>query len=74
MIMKERYIVDAKGKPIEVILPLKEFERLRAAAGATDPDAGLALKKKFLVELARQEKKNKRGKPLKDVIKRLDLE
>ena len=73
MATKERYIVNAQGELIEVILPLAEFERLREAAGETDPDAGLTLKKSFLDELARQEKKGKRGKPFKDVIKQLGL-
>lgn len=71
---QQRYIVNAKGEPVEVILPLAEYERLREAAGETDPDAGLTLKKSFLEGLVRQEKKNKRGKPLKDVAKRLGLE
>jgi len=71
---KERYVVNAKGERIEVILPLAEYERLLAAAGETDPDAGLTLKKDFLAELARQEKKGKRGKPLKEVVRRLGLE
>lgn len=75
MAAKERFIVNAKGEPVEVILPLAEYERLREAAGESDdPDAGLALKKSFLDALARQEKKNKRGKPLKAVVKRLGLE
>lgn len=74
MAVKERYIVNEKGEPVEVILPLAEYERLREAAGESDPDAGLTLKKSFLDELARQEKKGQRGKPFKDVVKRLGLE
>jgi hypothetical protein len=71
---KERYIINAKGERVEVILSLADYIRLRAAAGETDPDAGRALKKSFLDELARQEKKNKRGKPFKDAVKQLGLD
>ncbi len=73
MAIKERYIVNAKGERVEVILPIAEYEKLLAAASGTDPDAGRRLKKSFLNELARQEKKGKRGKPFKQVAKRLGL-
>ena len=74
---KTRYVVDAKGKPVEVILPIAAYRKLVAAIGKGDPDAGRPLKKSFGDALMRQEKEyaeGKRGKPWAQVKRDLGLD
>ncbi len=73
---KARYIVDAEGKPVEVILPIAAYRKLMAAIGKGDPDAGRPLKKSFGDALLRQEREyaaGKRGKPWAQVKRELGL-
>ncbi len=73
---KARYIVDAEGKPVEVILPIAAYRKLVAAIGKGDPDAGRPLKKSFGDALLRQEREyaaGKRGKPWAQVKRELGL-
>ena len=73
---KARYIVDATGKPIEVILPIAAYRKLLATLSQADPDAGRPLKKSFGDSLLRQEKEyaaGKRGKPWEQVKRELGL-
>ncbi|MCI0478467.1 MAG: hypothetical protein L0Y55_19670 [Anaerolineales bacterium] len=73
---KARYIVNAEGKPVEVILPIAAYRKLMATIGQRDPDAGRPLKKSFAAELLRQEKEyaaGKRGKPWAQVKRELGL-
>jgi hypothetical protein len=77
MSIKARYIVDADGEPVEVILPIAAYRKLMAAISKSDPDAGHPLKKSFADELLRQEKEyaaGKRGKPWAQVKRELGLE
>ena len=56
MAVKERYIVNDKGEPVEVILSLEEYRRLQEAAGeGPDPDEGLSLKPGVIEELLQME-------------------
>ncbi len=56
MEMKQRYVVDDKGNPIEVILPIEEYLRLLEAAGeGPDDDVGRPLKAGVMEELLQME-------------------
>ena len=73
---KARYIVDANGEPVEVILSIAAYRKLMAAMDAqrADPDAGRPLKKSVRDLLLRQEKEfaaGKRGKPWSQVKREL---
>jgi PHD/YefM family antitoxin component YafN of YafNO toxin-antitoxin module len=73
---KARYIVNADGKPVEVILPIAAYRKLMETIEQRDPDAGRPLKKSFAAELLRQEKEyatGKRGKPWSQVKRELGL-
>jgi hypothetical protein len=74
---KARYIVDANGKPVEVVLPIAAYRKLMTAIGKADPDAGRSLKKSVRDLLLRQEKElaaGKRGKPWAQVKRELGLD
>ncbi len=75
MITQERYIVDAAGHRVAVVLDTAEYERLleeleelrereemRNEAPADDPDEGLTLRADFRAELLQQEADYKAGK------------
>ena len=77
MSTKPRYVVDAKGWPVEVILPIAAYRKLVAAVSRGDPDAGRPLKKTFGDALLRQEREyaeGKRGKPWAQVKRDLGLD
>ncbi len=75
MAAQERYIVDADGKRVAVVLDLAEYERLMAeleelrereemldSEPTRDPDAGRKLKESFVDELLKQEAEYKAGR------------
>ncbi len=63
MATKERYIVDDKGTPIEVILSIEEYRRLLEAADeGSDPDEGRPLKPGVIDELLQMEADHAAGR------------
>jgi hypothetical protein len=75
MAVKERYIVDAQGNRVAVVLDtaeyeemltelqeLREREEMRHYDPARDPDAGLPVKKELLAELLKEEADYKSGR------------
>ena len=77
MSTKTRNVVDAQGRPVEVILPIAAYRKIMAAIEQRDPDAGRSVKKTFGDALLRQEKEyaaGKRGKPWAQVKRELGLE
>jgi hypothetical protein len=58
---KARYIVDAEGKPVEVILPIAAYRKPVAAIGKGDPDARRPLKKIFWRCFAASRKRTRGG-------------
>ncbi len=75
MATKERYIIDAQGNRVAVVLDtaeydqllaeleeLREREEMRHYDAARDPDAGLTVNKEFLDHLLKQEADYKAGR------------
>ncbi len=75
MATKERYIIDAQGNRVAVVLDtaeyaellseleeLREREEMRHYDSARDPDAGLTVKKDLLAELLKEEADYKAGR------------
>lgn len=75
MATKERYIVNANGERVAVVLDtadyeamldelaeLRERDEMRHDDATRDPDAGLELKASFVEELLQQEQAYKAGK------------
>ncbi len=75
MATKERYIVDAQGNRVAVVLDAKEYEALLAEVEELhereemrhydperDPDAGLTVKEDLLAELLKEEADYKAGR------------
>ena len=75
MAMKERYIVDAQGNRVAVVLDTAEYEALlseleewrerdemRHYDPSRDPDAGLTVKRELLDELFKEEADYKAGR------------
>ncbi len=87
MAVGERYIVDAQGNRVAVVLDAKEYEALLAEIEelrereemrrydpARDPDAGRKLKKDFVDELLKQEADYKAGRIKAKSLARVERE
>lgn len=78
MVSKQRYVVDASGEPVEVILSIEEYERLLSAAGEPDPDEGLTVRPEVIQELLQMRADYEAGrlqvKPWDQVKKELGLD
>lgn len=58
---KARQLLDAEGKPVEVIWPIAVYRRLIVAIGKGDPDVGRLPKKLSGIALLRQEREHAVG-------------